>query len=175
MSEKTLRVAIALGSNLQDRDALLRDGVAAIASIDGVTLMSLSLIEETEALGPPQPMYLNQMVLVHTTRDLPALLGELQVIEARHGRDRKTIKGPRTLDLDIVWADKVTVTSAELLVPHPGLTNRAFWQRELAELLGVDAAAEAIASSQVHSGIDTSVREIAKREARWSGGWDIVA
>ena len=170
-----MRVAVALGSNLQDRDALLRDGVAAIAGIDGVWLVAMSQIEETDPLGPPQPKYLNQMVLVDTVLELRALLSQLQIIEARHGRDRSVIKGPRTLDLDIVWADGAPVTSAELLVPHPGLTVRAFWQRELAELLGVDAAAEAIAAAQVHSGIDTSEREIAKHDARWSGGWDIIS
>ena len=175
MSDPRLRVAVALGSNLQDRDALLRDGVAAIAGLDGVWLVALSQIEETEPLGPPQPKYLNQMVLVETELPLLSLLTHLRVIEARHGRDRSVIKGPRTLDLDIVWADGVIVTSVELLVPHPGLTNRGFWQRELAELLGVDAAAEAIASAEVHSGIDTSEREIAKHDARWSGGWDIVS
>lgn len=175
MSEPQLRVAIALGSNLQDRDALLRDGVAAIAGIDGVWLVALSQVEETEPIGPPQPLYLNQMVLVETVLPMPVLLGQLQAIEMRHGRDRSIIRGPRTLDLDIVWADAAIVTSAELLIPHPGLTTRSFWQRELAELLGVDAAAEAIAAAQVHAGIDTSERNIAKRDARWSGGWDIVA
>lgn len=175
MSQTQLRVAIALGSNLQDRDALLRDGAAAIAGIDGVWLVALSQVEETEPFGPPQPLYLNQMVLVETVLFMPDLLSQLQAIEMRYGRDRSTVKGPRTLDLDIVWADDVIVTSSELLIPHPGLTTRRFWQRELAELLGVDAAAEAIAAAEVHAGIDTSERDIAKRDARWSGGWHIVA
>jgi 2-amino-4-hydroxy-6-hydroxymethyldihydropteridine diphosphokinase len=175
VSENQLRVAIALGSNLQDRDALLRDGAAAIAGIEGVWLMALSRVEETEPIGPPQPLYLNQMVLVETVLPMQDLLSQLQSIELRFGRDRSTIKGPRTLDLDIVWTDAAPVTSAELLIPHPGLTTRSFWQRELAELLGVDAAAEAIAAAQVHAGIDTSERDIARRNASWSGGWDIVA
>jgi 2-amino-4-hydroxy-6-hydroxymethyldihydropteridine diphosphokinase len=175
MSDQPFKVAIALGSNLRDRDAFLRDGAAAIASLEGVWLTGVSQVEETDPIGPQQPKYLNQMVLVETVLTLASLLTELRAIEARHGRDRTIIRGPRTLDLDIVWADGVIVTSAELLVPHPGLTNRAFWQRELAELLGVGAATEAIASAQVHAGRDTSEREIARHQARWSGGWDIIA
>ena len=175
MSDQPFRVAIALGSNLQDRDAFLRDGAAAIAGLDAVLLVGMSQVEETDPIGPPQPKYLNQMVMIETALTLASLLAQLRAIEARHGRDRTEVRGPRTLDLDIVWADGVIVTSGELLVPHPGLTNRSFWQRELAELLGVDAAAAAIAGAQVHAGLDTSEREIARHHARWSGGWDIIA
>lgn len=156
MSESMLRVAIALGSNTQDRFDLLGSGVAAITRIDGVTLLAASRVEETEPIGPPQAPFLNQMVLVETSRDLLALLTALQAIEVHHGRIRTVSKGPRTLDLDIVWAERVTVTSRELLVPHPGLNDRDFWQRELAELLGVDAAAQAISAAQVHAGMDTA-------------------
>jgi 2-amino-4-hydroxy-6-hydroxymethyldihydropteridine diphosphokinase len=98
------------------------------------------------------------MVLLETSLSLDVLLSALQAIELQHGRVRTTAKGLRTLDLDIVWAEGLTVTSTELLVPHPGLTDRDFWQRELAELLGVDAAAHAIAAAQVHAGMDTARR-----------------
>ncbi|MBC7841559.1 MAG: 2-amino-4-hydroxy-6-hydroxymethyldihydropteridine diphosphokinase [Gemmatimonadaceae bacterium] len=174
MSDAALRVAIALGSNMQDRYELLQSAIAAMAALDGVTLHSTSRIEETEPFGPPQPFYLNAMVLVATTLSLPSLLSQLQLIEAQHGRDRAVSKGPRTIDLDIVWASDVTVTLLELLIPHPGLTSRDFWQRELAELLGVSAAAEAIAAAQVHSGMETSERDAARHEHRWSGSWDTV-
>ena len=174
VSELATRVAIALGSNMQDRYELLQSAISAMSALDGVTLIASSRIEETEPLGPPQPSYLNAMVLVETTSSLPSLLSQLQVIEAQHGRKRAVTKGPRTIDLDIVWAGGVTVTTLELLIPHPGLTSRAFWQRELAELLGVDAAAEAIAAAQVHTGMDTAESDVAKHEHRWSGSWDTV-
>jgi 2-amino-4-hydroxy-6-hydroxymethyldihydropteridine diphosphokinase len=168
-------VAIALGSNLDNRYELLRSAAAAIASIDGVSLVATTPVDETEPFGPPQPAYLNQMLLVETALSLPVLLSQLQVIEAQHGRARTSPKGPRTLDLDIVWAEATTITTLELLVPHPGLTARDFWQRELAELLGVDAAAEAIAAAQIHAGMDTAEGDLAKHEHRWSGSWDIIA
>jgi 2-amino-4-hydroxy-6-hydroxymethyldihydropteridine diphosphokinase len=169
------QVAIALGSNMDDRYEILQSAVASIVSLDGITFVMVSRVEETDALGPPQAAYLNQMVLVESMLSLPALLSHLQIIETQHGRRRAAAKGPRTLDLDIVWAHGVTVTTRELLVPHPGLAARAFWQRELAELLGVNAAAEAIATAQVHAGMDTAENEITKHEHRWSGSWDTIA
>lgn len=168
-------VAIALGSNMEDRYELLASAVHAITAIDGVAVVSTTAIEETEAFGPPQPPYLNQMMLVSTSLALPALLSELQLVETQHGRARVVAKGPRTLDVDIVWAEDVSVTSLELLVPHPGLTERSFWQRELAELLGLEKATEAITAAAVHAGMDTAESDAAKHERRWSGSWDTVA
>jgi 2-amino-4-hydroxy-6-hydroxymethyldihydropteridine diphosphokinase len=175
MTSSVTRVAIALGSNLQNRYELLQSAARAIAAVDGVAVVTETAVEETDAFGPPQPAYLNQMLLVETRLALPMLLSALQDIEAQHGRSRAAAKGPRTLDLDIVWAEGVTVTSLELLVPHPGLTNRAFWQRELAELLGVEMATEAITVAAVHAGLDTAESDQAKHERRWSGSWDTVA
>jgi len=57
-----------------------------------------------------------------------------------------------------VWAEQPAIATDELLVPHPGLNDRDFWQRELAELLGVSDAAVAIAAAQVHTGLDTGRR-----------------
>jgi 2-amino-4-hydroxy-6-hydroxymethyldihydropteridine diphosphokinase len=158
MSDTTRRTAVALGSNSPDRHVMLSGGGAAVAGIDGVRVLAASRIEDTAPIGPPQPRFLNQMVLLETSLSLEVLLSALQAIELQHGRVRTTAKGLRTLDLDIVWAEGLTVTSTELLVPHPGLTDRDFWQRELAELLGVDAAAHAIAAAQVHAGMDTARR-----------------
>ncbi len=135
---------------------MLHGAHAALVQLDGVQVLASSRIEETEAFGPPQPSFLNQLVLVETTLELPLLLDALHRIEQAHGRERLLLKGPRTLDLDIVWAEGTVITSAELLVPHPGLNDRAFWQRELAEVLGTEAAARAIAAAQVHAGMDTA-------------------
>lgn len=151
-----MQVAIALGSNLNDRRRTIQSAASSLARLDGVRVLRTSQVEETEAIGPSQPRYLNQMVLVETTLALPILLAQLQAIEAKHGRTRTEPKGARTLDLDIVWADAPVCCSDELLVPHPGLNDRDFWQRELAELLGPDCAARAIAAAQVHAGMDTS-------------------
>ena len=97
--------------------------------------MGVSQVEETEPLGGlAQPPYLNQMIAVETTLEPSELLGRLQQIEAAAGRLRVSRWGSRTLDLDIVLFGDRVVSTAELVLPHPGLANRPFWQRELAEL-----------------------------------------
>lgn len=126
---------VALGSNIGDRDAALRQARAEIAALPDTELVAESTIEETAPLGPiDQPPFLNQMVAVRTGLTPMTLLRELQEIELRAGRIRAVRWGPRTLDLDIVYFDRQTVDEPGLTVPHPELPNRDFWQRELAEL-----------------------------------------
>ena len=98
-------------------------------------MVGATQIEETEPLGGrAQPPYLNQMLAVETTLDPMALLSQLHAIESDAGRRRGERWTSRTLDLDIVrFADRVVNTPA-LVIPHPGLADRPFWQRELAEL-----------------------------------------
>ena len=126
---------VALGSNLGDRAAHLRSAREALASLPQTDLLRESAIEETAPLGGmQQPPYLNQMVLLETGLDPRALLQACQAIERREGRERSQYWGARTLDLDIVQFGSRRVTDSDLIIPHPELSNRDFWQRELAEL-----------------------------------------
>jgi 2-amino-4-hydroxy-6-hydroxymethyldihydropteridine diphosphokinase len=74
------------------------------------------------------------MIAVETSLDPDTLLARLQTIETEAGRVRSSRWAPRTLDLDIVLFDDRVVNSETLIIPHPGLAERPFWQRELAEL-----------------------------------------
>jgi 2-amino-4-hydroxy-6-hydroxymethyldihydropteridine diphosphokinase len=74
------------------------------------------------------------MVLLETSLDPHRLLAALQTIEQDHGRVRSERWGPRTLDLDIVAFGDRRIRDPDLVVPHPELPNREFWQRELSEL-----------------------------------------
>jgi 2-amino-4-hydroxy-6-hydroxymethyldihydropteridine diphosphokinase len=126
---------VALGSNLGDRDAHLRAARAALASLPETSLVAASAIEETPPLGGmDQPPYLNQMVLLETGLQPRALLQACQDIERREGRERTERWGARTLDLDIVRFGNRRVKDRDLIIPHPGLPDRDFWQRELAEI-----------------------------------------
>ena len=128
---------IALGSNLGEREQFLADARRAIESLPETRLLAATPVEETAPIGPAeQRPFLNQMVAVETTLDPRQLLAELQTIEAKAGRKRGERWGPRTLDLDIVLLEVASVNDAELIVPHPELPNRDFWQRELALLRG---------------------------------------
>src|SRR5687768_290315 len=125
---------VALGSNLGDRERHLRVARAAIARLPRTTVLAESDVEETPPLGPPQPHYLNQMIAVETELSPQDLLQALLAIERQNGRERREKWGPRTLDLDIVKYERQTVDDESLQVPHPGLRDRDFWQRELAAL-----------------------------------------
>jgi 2-amino-4-hydroxy-6-hydroxymethyldihydropteridine diphosphokinase len=138
-SEKTQSgreaVYVALGSNLGDREGYLRAARDALASLPDTRLIEASTIEETAPLGGmQQPPYLNQMVLLDTGLEPRALLQALQEIERRLGRKRTERWGARTLDLDIVQFGNRRVNEHDLIIPHPELSNRDFWRRELAEL-----------------------------------------
>lgn len=128
-------VYVALGSNLGDRAAHLRRAREALAALPDTELLAVSAIEETAPLaGMQQPSYLNQMVLLNTGLEPRALLEACQAIERGEGRERTERWGPRTLDLDIVRFGGRRVKESDLIIPHPELVNRDFWQRELAEL-----------------------------------------
>ena len=134
-TQRRERAYVALGSNLGDRAAHLRTAREALASLPDTDLLGESAIEETAPLGGmQQPPYLNQMVLLETALEPRALLQACQAIERREGRERTEHWGPRTLDLDIVQFGSRRVTETDLIIPHPELSNRDFWRRELAEL-----------------------------------------
>jgi len=126
-----LPAVIALGSNLGDREALLREAVLAIGRIDGVRLWGASGIVESAALKPAgvdasAPAYLNAVVGVHTSLTPVRLLEELQGIETRLGRVRTERWGDRTIDLDLITMGEQRMETAELTLPHPRAAERAF-------------------------------------------------
>jgi 2-amino-4-hydroxy-6-hydroxymethyldihydropteridine diphosphokinase len=129
------RAYVALGSNLGDRGAHLAAARAALGALPDTKLVEASAVEETAPLGgKTQPAYLNQMVLLETRLTPRALLEACQAIEHAEGRVRNERWGTRTLDLDIVRYGDRRVDEPDLIIPHPGLVDRDFWQRELAEL-----------------------------------------
>ncbi len=135
--------AVALGSNLGDRPAILARAREAIARLPLTRLVAASDVEETAPLGPvPQGPYLNQMLLVETGLAPRALLDALLAIENAEGRERRERWGPRTLDCDVVLYGDLTLREPGLAVPHPELPHREFWQRELRQL-GLDPAGPA--------------------------------
>jgi 2-amino-4-hydroxy-6-hydroxymethyldihydropteridine diphosphokinase len=126
---------IALGSNLGQREVFLAKARRAISALANTRLLGQTDAEETAPIGPvAQGPFLNQMVAIETELSPRDLLSELQRIEADAGRVRTTRWGPRTLDLDIVLFEKQSVSEPGLTIPHPELTNRDFWLRELASL-----------------------------------------
>lgn len=129
------RVYIAVGSNLGDREQALGFAREKLAQLPGTVLQAVSSIEETAPLGGrDQPWYLNQMVALDTRMAPRELLSALQEIETQAGRLRREQWASRTLDLDIVRFGDLTLDEPGLTLPHPGINQRDFWQRELLEL-----------------------------------------
>ena len=117
-------VVIGLGSNLGDRR---RELVTAVSELrDVLSVVAVSSLYESAAVGPPQPEYLNAAVRGGYSGDAPRLLEQLLGIERRHGRLRRERWGPRPLDLDILWISRESVELPNLVVPHPRLAERAF-------------------------------------------------
>ena len=148
------RAAIALGANVGDRAATFASARAALRALDRVVPLGAVADVVTTAHGAvPQPDFLNGMLLVRTTRTPCDLLDALHDIEAAHGRVRDVPKGPRTLDLDLVWVEGVASDDPACLLPHPGLGERPWLHDQLAALCGrgvADAARARVAARVVH-------------------------
>jgi len=126
---------IALGSNLGQREVFLAQARRAITDLPTTRVLGLTDAEETAPIGPvAQGPFLNQMIAIETELSPQDLLAELKRIETDAGRVRAARWGPRTLDLDIVLFENQSVREPGLTVPHPELSNRDFWLRELAAL-----------------------------------------
>ncbi len=129
------RAHLGIGSNLGDRLAYLQLAVDELAAADGVTVVGVSAVYETAPVGgPEQPDYLNAVVAVDTTLTAHELLRVAQAIEAEAERVRTVRWGPRTLDVDVLLFDDETIDTADLVVPHPRMTERAFVVVPLADL-----------------------------------------
>lgn len=127
--------ALALGSNLGDREAYLARAREEIAARFG-PIHKLSRIYETEAVGPAgQGPYLNQVLLLTVSSGAAEMITPLHEIEARLGRQRTEIWGARTIDIDILFQGSSVNRDARLTLPHPRLHERPFVLVPLAEVL----------------------------------------
>jgi 2-amino-4-hydroxy-6-hydroxymethyldihydropteridine diphosphokinase len=126
---------LSLGSNLGDRLAWLRQALDQLAAADGLTIVAVSSVYETDPVGlTDQPLFYNIVIQVHTTLDPFALLRVCQAVEIRLQRQRSVHWGPRTIDIDLLTYDDRTLATPELVLPHPRMQDRAFVQIPLQEL-----------------------------------------
>ncbi|MBC9883499.1 2-amino-4-hydroxy-6-hydroxymethyldihydropteridine diphosphokinase [Bradyrhizobium sp. INPA01-394B] len=132
-------VLIALGGNLGDVRATFRKAIAHICGIAQATVIARS----SDYITPPwgdadQDPFINACVEIETDLDPHALLFVMQKIEQKFGRvrDKERRWGPRTLDLDMIAYDDVSLQKPDLTLPHPRLFERAFVLVPLAEIAG---------------------------------------
>ena len=127
-------VAIAIGSNLGDREAHVAFAFERLADllIDG----RFSAIIETapvDVQGAQTP-FLNAAAVGETGLSARALLDTLHAIECERGRERPYPNAPRTLDLDLILFGDVALDEPGLVIPHPRFRERAFVLEPLAEI-----------------------------------------
>jgi 2-amino-4-hydroxy-6-hydroxymethyldihydropteridine diphosphokinase len=128
---------VGLGSNLGDREATLHEAIARLSEEDGIVLLAVSSVRETDPVGKvDQPRFMNAAVALETTLTPQELLERLLTVERALGRDRSREErwGPRTIDLDLLLHGEETVDEPGLTVPHPRLVERAFVVEPLLEL-----------------------------------------
>jgi 2-amino-4-hydroxy-6-hydroxymethyldihydropteridine diphosphokinase len=120
-------VVFALGSNQGDRLAHLQSAVDALADTPGLRVVAVSPVYETVPVGgPEQEDYLNAVVVCVGSPPPRALLERALEVEEAAGRVREMRWGPRTLDVDLITVDGITVDEPDLTVPHPRASERAF-------------------------------------------------
>ena len=119
-------VYLALGSNLGDREEYLLAGRRGLQAhgVDVIRCASIYSTEPREILE--QPWFLNTALAANTDLGPGELLRACLEIEKQNQRIRQTPKGPRTLDIDIIFYGNMILRSASLTIPHPGFSTRRF-------------------------------------------------
>lgn len=133
-TQKSTLSAIALGSNLGDSKANLNSALSILDQTTGIRVQTCSSYYHTAPIGPAQPDFLNACAILQVELTPQDLLKNLLRIEQHFGRIRRERWGPRTLDLDILLFEDLILSTPELHIPHPCMTERAFVLVPLAEI-----------------------------------------
>ncbi len=134
---------LGLGASLGERRATMRRALWLLAQ-RGVVTRARSAVYETPALPLPDPSawrgplpaFFNAAARVEVPFELRRFLMHLRAVEEALGRPRPDPVrwGPRTIDLDVLWAEGIRENAPELQVPHPRLRDRDFALRPLVEV-----------------------------------------
>jgi len=130
-----MRIVLGLGSNMGNREAHLREAVAAMdqRQITFRRSASLYLTEPRDHID--QAWFINTVVEVDTSLDPLELLESCLLVEREAGRVRDESRGPRPIDIDILFYRDQQIRTTNLVVPHPRYADRRFVLVPLAELV----------------------------------------
>ena len=151
---------LALGANLGDAAATVRQAMDDIDAMQGTRVLRRSSLYRTDPLESSGPDYVNAVVEVSTNLTAPELLMQLQLLEQGAGRQRPYRNAPRTLDLDVLFYGSACIDSPHLVVPHPRMNARAFVLVPLAEIAPKLVSAETLGavSNQICSALFSPIR-----------------
>ena len=140
-----MKIVLALGSNLGDRESNLDQAISELEKIIEIT--HLSTLHETAPVGgPKQGDYLNAVLIGETQLDPHELLVLTSKIETKLGRVREVRNGPRTVDIDLIVFGELQIKTPDLELPHPRAHEREF---VLAPWLEIDPDAQIPGRSSV--------------------------
>ena len=126
---------IGFGSNIDDRFNYITQGLRLLVAADGISLIQISSLYETEPVGyEEQDWFLNGVVVIETGLSIYELLALLKEIERDVGRQHRKRWGPREVDLDLLIYDQCCINTPDLTVPHPEMHQRSFVLVPFAEI-----------------------------------------
>jgi 2-amino-4-hydroxy-6-hydroxymethyldihydropteridine diphosphokinase len=160
-------VYLSLGSNLGDREKNLKQAVMLLSS--HWKILSVSSIWETEPLYVvDQPQFLNCVLAGNTQADEHELLAVTKEIERSMGRDfsKKSEKGPRVIDIDILLFNRLIMNDDDLVIPHPGIKERRFVLMPLMEI--APELTDPTSGRPYSSFIDAVLYQNARVYAKWT-------
>jgi 2-amino-4-hydroxy-6-hydroxymethyldihydropteridine diphosphokinase len=127
-------VYLGLGTNLGNREEALQQAITLLHSED-LQIKRLSPVYETSPQElTAQPWFLNMVLEAETTLMPMRLLTRVMKVEKEMGRKRIVAKGPRVIDIDILFHGSAVVDTPQLTIPHPGVPTRRFVLEPLCEL-----------------------------------------
>ena len=125
---------VGIGANLGDAMATVHDAMRRLGELPQTELVTRSSLYRSAPVQAQGADFINAVAGLRTRLSALALLHQLLAIELTHGRERPFRNAPRTLDLDLLLYDDRTIATADLVVPHPRLHERAFVLAPLADL-----------------------------------------
>ncbi len=129
------QVYLSLGSNMGDREAYLKQGIDGLDGHEQIQVQKVAEMMETEPYGNvEQGKFLNTAVKIRTLLTPRELLDFIHELETVAGRVREEHWGPRTLDLDIIFYDKLIYEDSQLILPHVDMENREFVLKPLSTI-----------------------------------------
>jgi 2-amino-4-hydroxy-6-hydroxymethyldihydropteridine diphosphokinase len=143
-------VYLSLGSNLGDREKYLREAVSRLGELGVIRQVSAFYETQPVEVRGEQPWFLNCALAMETELTPLVFLSQMLAVEQSMGRIRREPKGPRTIDIDIVFFANDVLDTPELTVPHPAMHQRRFVLEPLAE----------IAPALVHPVLQRTVRDL---------------
>ncbi|MCX6734972.1 MAG: 2-amino-4-hydroxy-6-hydroxymethyldihydropteridine diphosphokinase [Candidatus Peregrinibacteria bacterium] len=124
---------LSLGSNIENRKNNLEIAIKEIEKL-GIIIKKSSIYETEPVDYKNQPSFLNSALLLETDLSPAELIIKLQEIEHKMGRVKEIEKGPRNIDLDIIFYNNEIVREKHLRIPHPSYHKRNFVLTPLAEI-----------------------------------------